>query len=108
MATSPREEAVELLNTRDLTTLPVVDGGFRVIGVLSHDALIQSVREDATAGLQTMVGAGKEERALSSPSLGMASRYALNLSHSARFFHVSVMEPKLGASAELILRRRAL
>ncbi len=74
LATSPREEAAEILTRYDVTTLPVVDVNLRVIGVLSHDALIRSVQEEASVGLQTMVGASKEERALSTPWFAVRKR----------------------------------
>ena len=54
-AMSSREEVVELLEAHKLSSLPVVSF-------------------DATEDLQTMVGAGREERALSPPALAVRQR----------------------------------
>lgn len=37
----------------------------RLVGVLAYDVLIDAARDDATVDMQAMVGAGREERALS-------------------------------------------
>lgn len=60
--------------SRDVLDLPVVnlDGVF--LGAVTHDDLAETIQKDATAGLQTMVGASKEERALSSPLFTVKKR----------------------------------
>ena len=60
-----REEVVELLEKHKLVDLAVVDIEGNLLGIIYHRALIQAIQEDATADIQTMVGASKEERALS-------------------------------------------
>jgi magnesium transporter len=62
---TPREEVVELLEQFKLVDLPVVDTDGRLLGMIYHGSLIQAIQEDATADIQTMVGASKDERALS-------------------------------------------
>ncbi len=64
-ATSSREEVVELLDQHRLISLPVVDYEGRIMGVIRYDALVAAAREEASADIQTMVGASPEERALS-------------------------------------------
>jgi magnesium transporter len=64
-ATTSREEVVEALTARRLASLPVVDIEGRLVGIIRHDALMTAVKEEATADIQTMVGASAEERALS-------------------------------------------
>lgn len=74
LATAVREEAVELLTRAKVTTLPVVDVEDRLLGVIRHDVLVTAAQEEATADLQTMVGASKEERALSPPHFAVRKR----------------------------------
>ena len=73
-ALSTREEVVELLNQRRLTTLAVVDLEQRLLGVIRHDALVTAAQEEMSADIQTMVGVSKEERALSKPSFAVRKR----------------------------------
>jgi magnesium transporter len=74
LATAVREEAVEVLTRTKVTTLPVVDVEGHLLGVIRHDVLVRAAQEEATADLQTMVGASKEERALSRPSFAVRKR----------------------------------
>ncbi|UCH90440.1 MAG: magnesium transporter, partial [Nitrospirota bacterium] len=60
-----REEIVELFKERHFFTIPVVDLDDRLLGVIRNEDIIKASQEDATADLQTMVGANKDERALS-------------------------------------------
>jgi magnesium transporter len=69
-----RDEVVDLLNRRALTSLPVVDLDGQVLGILRYDALVQAAQQAATDDLQQMVGAGKDERALSGPLFSVKSR----------------------------------
>lgn len=58
-------EIVENFDAHKLTGLPVVDIRGELIGVIRYDALVQAVRADSSADILSMVGASKEERALS-------------------------------------------
>lgn len=49
-----------------------IDGVF--LGVISHDELVRTIQKDASVDLQTMVGASKDERALSSPFFTVRKR----------------------------------
>jgi magnesium transporter len=69
-----RDEVVELLNRHALTSLPVVDFDGQVLGILPYDALVRAAQQAATDDLQQMVGAGKDERALSKPLFTVKSR----------------------------------
>ncbi|HUG99546.1 MAG TPA: magnesium transporter [Gammaproteobacteria bacterium] len=64
-ALAPTEEVVEVLERSKLADLPVIDIDGRLLGIIYHATLLQVVQEDATADIQTMVGASKDERALS-------------------------------------------
>ena len=70
----PRETVVERLSQIGAPSLPVVDFGGRLVGVLRQSALLSAVQEEAAADLSTMVGAGREERALSTSRLAVARR----------------------------------
>lgn len=69
-----RDEVVELLNRHALSSLTVVDLDGQVLGILPYDALVRAAQHAATDDLQQMVGAGKDERALSPPLLAVRSR----------------------------------
>ncbi len=73
-AMAGREEVVDLLTQLRLPSLPVVDVEGRLIGVIRHEALITVAQEEASVDIQTMVGASKEERALSSVSFAVRKR----------------------------------
>ncbi len=60
-----REEIVELFKERHFFTIPVVDLDNRLVGVVRNEDIIKASQEDASADLLTMVGANKDERALS-------------------------------------------
>jgi len=63
--TATREEIVDYLRDRRLVALPVVDLAGRLVGVIRYSQLVAAAEAEALSGLQTMVGAGKDERALS-------------------------------------------
>jgi magnesium transporter len=69
-----RDEVVDLLNRHALTSLPVVDLDGVVLGILPYDVLVRAAQHAATDDLQQMVGAGKDERALSRPLFTIKSR----------------------------------
>jgi magnesium transporter len=69
-----KEEIAELFATRALLDLPVVDMEGVLVGVIVHASLLQTVQEDTLADVQAMVGASREERALSSPLFAVKKR----------------------------------
>ncbi len=71
---APREEVVELLGRSDVTDLPVVDYSGRLVGVIRQSAMMSAVQEEASLDIQTMVGASKEERALSKAGFAVKKR----------------------------------
>jgi magnesium transporter len=72
--TASREEIVEFLNEQRLATLPVVDSDSRLVGVIRYRQLVAAAEAEATMSLQTMVGVGKEERALSRVTFSVRQR----------------------------------
>ncbi len=64
-AMAPRDEVIELFEGSRAASIPVVDFQGRVLGVIRQAELVAAVQTEASADMQTMVGASKDERALS-------------------------------------------
>ncbi len=91
-AMAPREDVVNALTQARLRLLPVVDGQDRLLGVIRHDALVKAVQEDAAGDLAALFGAGKEERALSSPLVAVKKRLPwLNINLLTAFLAAAVV-----------------
>jgi len=73
-ATAPREEVAELFERHQLFDLPVVDINNRLLGIINHGALVQASQEDMSSDVLAMVGASREERALSRPLFAVRKR----------------------------------
>lgn len=73
-ATDSRDEVNDRLSQYSVTSLPVVDFDQRILGVLRQNQLVAAAQQSATANIQTMVGASREERALSSPLFAVRKR----------------------------------
>jgi magnesium transporter len=73
-AITPREEVVERLEQHPLTDLPVLDFEGRLMGVIRYQVLVNAVEDEASVKMQTMVGASKDERALSKISFAVRKR----------------------------------
>jgi magnesium transporter len=100
-----REEVVELLSRYRLALLPVVDLEGRLLGVLRHDALVAATADAVSADMQSMVGASKEERALSKVSFAVRKRLPwLEVNLGTAFLAASVV----GLFEETIARFTAL
>ena len=69
-----RDEITEMLESRRVSSLPVVDFERRVVGVIRYDTLLDAVEREATLDMQSMVGASREERALSKVSFAVRKR----------------------------------
>jgi magnesium transporter len=73
-ATATAAEVVEQMTDRRLASLPVVDFDSRLLGVIRHDMLVRAAQQDVAADIQAMVGASREERALSRVSFAVRKR----------------------------------
>ena len=73
-ATATATDVVEQMTDRRLTSLPVVDFDGRLLGVIRHDMLVKAAQQDVAADIQAMVGASREERALSRVSFAVRKR----------------------------------
>ena len=65
IATASREDVVEQFEVHKLTDCPVIDINGHLIGVILYDVLVDESRKETSSDLLTMVGASKDERALS-------------------------------------------
>jgi magnesium transporter len=72
--TAPREEVIELLQRDAISEVPVVDVGGKLVGVIHQAALVSAMQEETSVDIQTMVGASKDERALSKAAFAVAKR----------------------------------
>jgi len=73
-ATATRDEVIEQLDRHRVTDLPVVDLTGRLIGTIQYDILMNVVREESSLDMMTMVGASRDERALSPVSFVVRKR----------------------------------
>jgi magnesium transporter len=69
-----RDDVVGLLNRHRLASVPVLDFDGYLLGIIRFDNLVLAAQQAATDDLQQMVGASKEERALSPAGFTVRSR----------------------------------
>lgn len=72
--TAPREEVVEKMHQDAVTDLPVIDYDGRLVGVIRQAKLASAVEQETTLDIQTMVGASRDERALSPATFAVSKR----------------------------------
>lgn len=73
-ALDPREDVVAILAQRAISELPVVNTDGRFVGVIRHAALLTALEQETSVDIQTMVGASRDERALSGPIFAVRKR----------------------------------
>jgi magnesium transporter len=73
-AVAGSEEVAAIFANQGLLDLPVVDLDGVLLGVIVNTSLMQTVQEETSANIQTMVGVSREERALSSPFFAVKKR----------------------------------
>lgn len=69
-----QEQVVEICQEWKVLTIPATDLDGRLLGVIRSQDIIQVEKEEATISMQTMVGASKDERALSPPWFAIRKR----------------------------------
>lgn len=69
-----QEEVTDILNNQKLIDLPIIRFDGVLLGVVTHANLVRAVQEEATTDIQTMVGASKDERALSGSIFSVRKR----------------------------------
>ncbi len=70
----PLEEITMAFETHKVLDIPIVDLDGVFLGAITHDRLAKTVQQKASVDIQTMVGASKDERALSSPFFTVQKR----------------------------------
>jgi magnesium transporter len=71
---SPAEEVVKLFEEGKIINLPVVDISNHILGIIRNSALVAATQKDASEDVLAMFGAGREERALSTPLFAVKKR----------------------------------
>ncbi|HKK04995.1 MAG TPA: magnesium transporter [Gammaproteobacteria bacterium] len=69
-----RDEVVSRLEKSGVTELPVVDYSGQFVGVIRQSGLVSAVEQEVSLDIQTMVGASRDERALSKASFAVRKR----------------------------------
>jgi len=69
-----QEQVVEICKEWKVLTIPVTDLDGRLLGIIRSQDIIQVEKEEVTISMQTMVGASKDERALSPPWFAIRKR----------------------------------
>ncbi len=69
-----QEELVELMEQYKLREIRVLDSTDRLVGTVRYETLVDVAKEEATADLQKMVGASKDEKALSTVGFAIRKR----------------------------------
>lgn len=91
-AMASREEVIEEIEQHHLSSIPVIDFEGVLIGVVRHDALFAAAKNEASSDLLTMVGASKDERALSKASFAIRKRLPwLQINLATAFLAASVV-----------------
>ncbi|UZE95403.1 magnesium transporter [Alkalimarinus alittae] len=73
-ALDPKEDVADKLQKNVIDILPVVDIHHRLLGVIRGANAIETLKENIAADLQTMVGASRDEQALSSSFFAVRKR----------------------------------
>ena len=70
----PKEEVASVLEQSRMDALPVVDIHHRLLGVIREPNAIDTLRDEISADIQTMVGVSRDEQALSSSLFAVRKR----------------------------------
>jgi magnesium transporter len=104
-AMAVREDVLDQFERTKAAVLPVTDFHGRLLGAIRHAALFDAAREEVSADIQAMVGASREETALSSVSFAVRKRLPwLEINLLTAFLAASVV----GLFEETIARFTAL
>ncbi|MDA3934843.1 MAG: magnesium transporter [Gammaproteobacteria bacterium] len=68
------EEITRTFETSKALDIPVIDIDGKFLGALTHDSIAKTVHQQSSLDMQTMVGASRDERALSSPFFTVKKR----------------------------------
>ena len=68
------EDVIEKLDKYQVAVMPVVDVNHKMVGIIRSQGLIEALREDLATDMATMVGASRDEKALSSSFFAVKKR----------------------------------
>ncbi|WP_436517350.1 magnesium transporter [Ekhidna sp. To15] len=89
---SPAEEVVKLFEEGKIINLPVVDIDNHILGIIRNSALVAATQKDASEDVLAMFGAGREERALSTPLFAVKKRLPwLQINLATAFLAASIV-----------------
>lgn len=89
---APAEEAVKLFEEGKIINLPVVDLDNHLLGIIRSETLIAATQKDASEDVLAMFGAGREERALSTPWFAVKKRLPwLQINLATAFLAASIV-----------------
>ncbi len=87
-----KDEVVELFEEGNIFSLPVVDADNRILGVIRHESLVSTAKQDASEDALAMFGAGREERALSTAMFAVKKRLPwLQINLATAFLAASIV-----------------
>jgi magnesium transporter len=72
--TDPREDVVEKMQQDATNDLPVIDFDGHLVGFIRQSKLASAIQQESTLDIQTMVGASRDERALSTAIFSVTKR----------------------------------
>ncbi len=68
------EEVIEKLDKFKVAVMPVVDVNHKLVGIIRSQGLLEALRDDIATDMATMVGASRDEKALSSSFFAVKKR----------------------------------
>lgn len=69
-----KQDVAQKLQQNNIEALPVLDANQRLLGVIRGASAIETLKEDIAVNIQTMVGASRDEQALSSSIFAVRKR----------------------------------
>ncbi len=89
---APAEDAVKLFEEGEIINLAVVDLDNHLLGIIRSETLIAATQKDASEDVLAMFGAGREERALSTPWFAVKKRLPwLQINLATAFLAASIV-----------------
>lgn len=67
-----QDEVAHVISQYNILAVPVVDNGYKLVGIVTVDDIIDVIREEATEDFLQMAGAGKDTEILLKPTLANA------------------------------------
>jgi len=67
-----QDEVAHVISQYNILAVPVVDSGYKLVGIVTVDDIIDVIREEATEDFLQMAGAGKDTEILLKPTLANA------------------------------------